>query len=136
MSRKQSREVAFRLLFQLGFGVAVDIQGGFELASDGVAVDERERGYIETLVTAVAGNLEHIDKMIGETAKGFSFDRIFRVDLCALRLAVGELLYLPDTPRVVAVNEAVHLAKKYGTDKSGGYVNGVLASILARVNNE
>ena len=127
MSRKQSREVAFKLLFSLAFDGAGDTE--IELATED-NIEQKEKAYIDTLVTAVKTNLEQIDGVISTTAKGFSFDRIYKVDLTALRLAVGEITYMPETPDIVAINEAVNLVKKYGTASSAGYVNGVLASIL------
>ena len=127
MSRKQSREVAFKLLFSLAFEGTGETD--IELATQ-ETIDEKEKIYIDTLVSAVKGNLAKIDDMISNTAKGFSFDRIYKVDLTALRLAVGEIIYMPETPDVVAVNEAVNLVKKYGTAASSGYVNGILASVL------
>ena len=127
MSRKQSREIAFKLLFALAF------EGGGEtelrLASEEV-IDEKEMQYINNLCSQVKTNLEKIDELISTTAKGFSFDRIFKVDLTALRLAVAEIMYIDETPDIVAVNEAVNLVKKYGTEHSAGYVNGILASVL------
>ena len=127
MSRKQSREVVFKLLFALAFDTSIETE--FELASDEKAYD-REKEYIDKFCDIVKSNLKEIDGIIERTAKGFSFDRIYKVDLTALRLAVGEIMYMPETPDVVAVNEAVNLVKKYGTAASAGYVNGILASVL------
>jgi len=132
MSRKQSREVAFKLLFALAFDASLETE--FELASDEKAYD-REKEYIDKVCDVVKTNLAEIDGIIGNTAKGFSFDRIFKVDLTALRLAVGEIMYMDETPDVVAVNEAVNLVKKYGTENSAGYVNGILASVLENKNS-
>jgi len=126
MSRKQSREKAFQLLFSLCFDE--EIKTDLDMVMD-EKPDEKELAYINELCTAVSGNLKDIDALVEKHAHGFSLDRIFKVDLTALRMAVGEVMYL-DTPDIVAVNEAVNIAKKYGTDKSGGYVNGILASVL------
>ena len=132
MSRKQSREVTFKLLFAIAFDK--DIETSMELASlcedRQLEIDDKKMKYINKLCGAVRANLDSIDKIISDTAKGFSFDRIYKVDLTALRLAVGEIMYMDETPDVVAVNEAVNLVKKYGTAASAGYVNGILASVL------
>ena len=127
MSRKQSREVAFKLLFSLCFDT--QIETGLEMATD-EKPDDTELQYINKLCAAVKENLAEIDALIEKNAHGFSLDRIFKIDLTVLRMAVAEILFLKETPAVVAVNEAVNIAKKYGTDKSGAYVNGILASIL------
>ena len=140
MSRKQSREVAFKLLFALAFDPVIETeldlachseeQNDESISNVKNTIDNKELQYINKLCTAVKTNLAVIDNIISATAKGFSFDRIYRVDLTALRLAVGEIMYLPETPEIVAVNEAVNIVKKYGTAASAGYVNGILASVL------
>jgi len=126
MSRKQSREKAFQLLFSLCFGAEVGT--GLDMVTD-EKPDEKELVFINKLCAVVSENLGEIDAKISTHAHGFALDRIFKIDLTVLRMAVGEVMYL-DTPDAVAVNEAVNIAKKYGTEKSGGYVNGILASIL------
>ena len=127
MSRKQSRETAFKLLFSLCF--AAEINTPLEMATD-EKPDEKETIYIEKLCAAVRGNLAGLDALIEKHAHGFALDRLFKIDLTVLRMAVGEILYMEETPKVVAVNEAVNIAKKYGTEKSAAYINGILASIL------
>lgn len=128
ISRKQSREVAFKLLFALAFDEGGETE--LDLATE-EKIDDKEMSYINKLVTAVKENLQSIDNIISNTAKGFSFDRIYKVDLTALRLAVGEITYISETPKVVAVNEAVNLVKKYGTENSASYINGILATVLS-----
>jgi N utilization substance protein B len=127
MSRKQSREKAFQLLFSLCFGV--EISADLDMVTDEKPC-EKESEFIEKLCAAVRDNLAEIDTIIEKHAHGFTLDRIFKVDLTALRMAVGEILFVKDTPEIVAVNEAVTIAKKYGTEKSGTYINGILASVL------
>lgn len=133
MSRKQSREVVFRTIFALAFDV--DDETELELASGldvdkSVLINKDELNYINNLTSIVRENLEGIDKVIMETAKGFSFDRIYKVDLTALRVGIAEILYMEETPDIVAINEAVNLVKKYGTINSAGYINGILASVI------
>jgi len=127
MSRKQSREAVFKLLFSLCF----DIEGEtpFDMVSDEQPC-EKELEYINKLLSAVRDNLTEIDALIEKSAHGFALDRIFKIDLTVLRMAIGEIKFYGDTPHVVAVNEAVNIAKKYGTEKSAGYINGILASVL------
>ena len=105
------------------------IETGLDMVTD-ERPDEKEQAYINKLGAAVRENLAAIDAIIEKHAHGFTLDRIFKIDLTALRMAIGEILYMSDTPAVVAVNEAVNIAKKYGTEKSGGYINGILASVL------
>jgi len=73
--------------------------------------------------------LEEIDKIINESSKGWKTTRMGKVDLTLIRLAVYEIKYEEDIPTGVAINEAVELAKKYGTDDSPAFINGILAKI-------
>jgi len=132
MSRKQSREAAFKLLFSLCF----DVEGEtpLDFVSD-EKPDGRELEFINKLYAAIKGNLSEIDALIQKHAHGFAIDRIFKIDLTVLRMAIGEIVYLPETPQAVAVNEAVVIAKKYGTEKSASYINGILASVLKEVSS-
>ena len=79
---------------------------------------------------AVAEHLEEIDRKIEEKSNGWSLKRLAKADITALRLAIYEIQYDEDVPAGVAVNEAVELAKLYGTDKSPAFVNGVLGSVV------
>lgn len=127
MSRSKSREIVFKMLFPFSFGISDKTE--IELATDS-KVDDKELQYIEKLYSIVVNNLQAIDDIISSTAKGFSFDRIYRVDLTALRLGIGEIYYMEETPDIVAVNEVVNIVKRYGTESSSAYVNGILASVL------
>jgi len=127
MSRKQSRETAFKLLFSLCFNA--EIETPLEIVTD-EKPDGKELEFINKLCAAARGNLGEIDALISKHAHGFALDRIFKIDLTVLRMAIGEIMYMSETPQVVAVNEAVNIAKKYGTEKSAAYINGILASVL------
>ena len=128
LSRKQSREVAFRLLFAL----SEPSDESFELANGGIPTGP-ELEYISAIYSAVTENIQEIDEIIKRHSHGFTFERIFKTDLAALRLGIGELKFFGGkTPAVVAINEAVEIAKKYGTEKSGSFVNGILAAIMTK----
>lgn len=90
--------------------------------------DEKESDYMNALFEGVKNNAEAIDKKIEKYAIGWKIDRITRVDLSILRVAVYELT-LGGVPKAVAINEAVELANKYSTDKAGAFINGVLGSL-------
>jgi N utilization substance protein B len=89
-----------------------------------------ELDYINSLYTAAVNHLLEIDKIIAGHSRGFAFDRIFKTDLTALRMGIAEIKYT-DTNAVVAVDAAVEISKKYGTGKSGAFVNGILAKVMA-----
>ena len=96
----------------------------------GFSADGDDAGYIRD---ALEGTLEHereIDEAIEPKLVNWLIDRIARVDLAILRLAVYEILYRDDVSDAVAVNEAVELAKNFSTDEAGPFVNGLLGSIL------
>ena len=126
MSRRKSREQAFALLFEKSFN---DLPV-MDLAES--AQDARET-IIEPFALALAQGVEEkmaeIDARIDAFSHKWSRDRISRVSLAVLRLAVYEMLYDDDTPASVAINEAVELAKKYGGEEESSFVNGVLGGI-------
>jgi N utilization substance protein B len=87
----------------------------------------------QDLVRGVDANLARLDELIAAKAKGWTLARMPVLDLSVMRLAVFELIERPLVPTAVVLNEAVELAKRYSTDDSGRFVNGVLASIAAEV---
>jgi N utilization substance protein B len=89
--------------------------------------------YTTALLTAVADDGNRIDELIGAAAVGWEIDRMPVVDRTILRLATSELLFRPDVPVAVIIDEAVELAKQYSTEQSGGFVNGVLSTIAGDV---
>jgi len=88
-----------------------------------------QRGYIETVFEGILERLDEIDRMIGERTVGWRFERLALIDRNILRLGVYELLYLDEVPPEVAMDEAVELAKKYGTEQARSFVNGILDRI-------
>jgi N utilization substance protein B len=93
--------------------------------------EPKDKEYINDLVTGSVNNIKDIDSLIEKYSKGWKINRIAKVDLALLRLGAYEILY-SDTPENVVINEAVELAKKYSTDKSGAFINGILASIAGQ----
>ena len=124
--RHQSRERALTLLYEADLkGMSpVDVLAALPLAPD---------PYVTTLLTAVAERAGAIDELVGEAAIGWDVDRMAVVDRNVLRLATAELLACDDVPTAVVLNEAVDLASAFSTDDSGRFVNGVLATVAARV---
>lgn len=89
----------------------------------------KEKGYIEDVVNGVLKNLDKIDKLIEERAIGWKLNRISKVDLAILRLGIYEILFRDDIPYTVTINEAVEMAKKYSTEESGAFINGIFSKI-------
>jgi N utilization substance protein B len=88
--------------------------------------------FVRDLVNGVAAYREELDSLIGRYAPEWPVDQIAIVDRNILRIAIYEILYRDDTPTKVAINEAVELAKEFGSDSSGRFVNGVLGSLVAQ----
>ncbi len=130
MSRRSARKNAFFLLFQMDFSEAAEFEQVKELffAEKEGPVDEDEKAFILSEVEGVHVNMERIDEMIAACAKGWDPERMNKVDLAILRLAVYEMKY-GETPIGVAINEAVELAKKFSSDEAPAFINGVLGKV-------
>jgi len=150
MTRRQLREHIFRLLFNLDFYESAedDEQIGlyfmesepeegtsgyrirFEKDEENLLsehVSEEDREYIKSKLHAVVEKIPEIDRELNRVAKGWKTARMPRADLSILRLAFYEIRYDDNVPASVAINEAVELAKIYGTDGSYAFINGILA---------
>ncbi len=90
------------------------------------------RQYTMTICTEYKAHKEEIDKMIGEFAFGWDLDRIFKIDRDILRIAISELAFIKDAPHKVVIDEALELAKKYSTDDSPSFINGILARVVEK----
>lgn len=135
MTRSEMREQIFRLLFRIEFHPEEELPEQLVyLADDGddteaEAASKRDIDYIQTKAAAVAVLADEIDDRINAVAKGWKTKRMGKVELAIIRLAVYEIEYDDDIPTGVAINEAVELAKKYGTEDAPSFVNGILAKI-------
>jgi transcription antitermination protein NusB len=129
-SRRRGREAALQVLYQVdlsGEEPAQALSAYFEYLSEG---DEAQE-FAGELVRGWAANRDAIDAKIREVSRHWRLERMARVDRNVLRLATFELLYLPDVPRRVTLNEAVELAKRFGDEDSSAFVNGVLDRIAS-----
>ncbi len=127
-TRREARELALRMLFQLDIGK----QPVTEVVEAALAQSQLEganRQYAEELVRGSLTHLSEIDSRITALTPDWTPDRQAAVDRNLLRLSAYELLYRPDAPVAAVVNEAVELAKKYSTAESGRFVNGVLGAL-------
>ena len=132
MKRSLIRERIFVLVFMSEFNSPEDMPEEIRLymeSPEGNA-DDRTAALIREKVEKILPLIPEIDEIIGKHSDKWSVDRMGKVELSVLRLAVYELLYDDSIPDKVAINEAVELAKKYGQDNAGKYVNGVLAGVI------
>ena len=129
-ARHSGREAALQMLFQVEASGATAEQA-IELFWRSFAADSDPEGrvYADQAVQGVTGALEGLDKLIAEASTHWRVERMARVDRNVLRLGTWELANRPDVPRAVVLDEAVELAKAFGTDDSSAFVNGVLNRI-------
>lgn len=129
--RRRSREFALQVLYQLeitkqeALRTLAQFQEHF---SEGVERDD----FVERLVLGVSEHRKEIDRLIEQYSENWRLDRMNMIDRNILRMAAFELLYCEDIPPKVTLNEAIDLGKRYGTDESGSFING----ILDRIQNE
>lgn len=130
MGRKKARDNAFKCIYQLEFMDDKNVEKLLEYCYDENQNTDNEKEYIQNVVKGVVENLSIIDDNILKNLKNWTINRIAKIDLAILRLAIYEILYLEDIPAKVSVNEAVELAKEYGGTDSKSFVNGLLAKII------
>jgi N utilization substance protein B len=126
MKRRKAREYALQILFQLDIRKEKPSAALFKRFWTEEEPDEEVRSFAEETVKGTFKHLTAINSRILACAKNWSLDRMGTVDRNVLRLAVFEILYSMDIPPSVSINEAIELAKKFGTDESGAFVNGIL----------
>ncbi|MCR4956237.1 MAG: transcription antitermination factor NusB [Lachnospiraceae bacterium] len=130
MKRRELRDRIFKMLFRVEFHEADSLGEQLqEFIAENEPMEEEDEAYIEHKYLAIKEKIEEIDAKINENAKGWKTSRMGKVDLTIIRLGVYEMLYDEEIPTSVAINEAVELAKKYGTDDSPAFVNGILAKM-------
>lgn len=130
MSRTTAREVAMMMHFSNLLGGEDTPEHVCEKAELLGTLDEEDLLYVSQMLEGVAAHTEEIDEFVSRYSKDWMIDRISRVDLSILRVAIYEMLYRKeDVPTGAAINEAVELAKRYGGERSYAFVNGILGSV-------
>ncbi len=131
MTRRELRENIFKMLFRVEFHEADEMDAQLALFEEQLeGMKEADLSYIKEKTTEVIAHLSEIDEQINDKSVGWKTGRMGKVDLSIIRLAVYEIRFDEDIPEKVAINEAVVLAKKFGTDESPSFVNGVLAKFV------
>ena len=128
MTRKEAREAGFIIIFEHEFQ-KLDAPSLLELYYQYRDEVSGQKEYLETLVHTTLDKLPEIDAQIEENAKGWSLSRLSKVSLATLRIGISELLYNPDIPAGIIINEAVQLAKDYEGEKASAFVNGILSTV-------
>ncbi|AJE03308.1 transcription antitermination factor NusB [Geobacter pickeringii] len=129
--RRHGREIALQMLYARDYA-AGEVGPAMELVLDeSEAGAAAGRAFADELVRGVLEHREALDAAIADKSKNWSISRMARVDLNILRLAVFELLYREEIPKNVTINEAIEVAKKFGTEESPSFVNGILDEIAS-----
>lgn len=133
-SRRRARELALQTLYQFELA-GTPPEEGLPLIAEHFQADPADLPFARELAEGAAARLPELDALIARTSEHWSLPRMARVDLAILRLATYELLFHPDIPASVTLNEAIELGKKYGAEETGPFLNGVLdrvATLVAR----
>ncbi len=126
--RRRAREIALQVLYQLDVSQG-DCQEALDLYYDNFRASAKTREFSQRLIGGVSQNREEIDRLIEENAENWTLKRMTVVDRNILRVATFELLHCPDIPFKASLNEAIELAKKFGSDESSAFINGILDKI-------
>lgn len=129
MNRRTMREHIFKAIFSMEFNSEAFSERMHDYVSL-IEAGEEAKTYIHDKGMKIYSRLEEIDQIISENAKKWSIDRMAKVDISILRLAVYEIKFDEDIPTNVAINEAIEIAKKFGGDHSASFVNGILAKVV------
>lgn len=131
MNRSAIREQAFKLVYSLEIQKKESVEEQLELyIENNNLTDKNAQKYIKDAINGIQSNKEEIENQIkNNLKKDWKIERISKIDLAILKLAIYEIKYT-ETPFKVVINEAVELAKKYGEDTSKNFVNGILASVV------
>ena len=135
MTRRELRDNVFKMLFRIEFHEAEEMPEQLALFEDELDTlfdgkqGQENRDYLTNKCNDIFSHITELDEAINEVSSGWKHSRMSKVDLTIIRLAVYEMRYEEDIPVAVSINEAVELAKKYGTDDSASFVNGILAKL-------
>jgi N utilization substance protein B len=133
--RRRAREAALQILYCVDLA-GDTIERAERLHWEHLAASVEGRDFAHILVWGYQAHADEIDGMIRRVSEHWRLERMPRVDRNILRIAAYELMFMPDVPRKVTLNEAVELAKRYGSEGSPGFVNGVLDRIASEVGKE
>lgn len=126
-NKRKSREQAFIILFEKSFNTELSVDEIMDIAIETEVISKDKM--TADIVKKAEENIEDIDAIIEHNLKGWSKQRISKVSLALLRMAVCEMKYFDKVPVGVSINEAVEICKVYGSDEDKGFVNGILGSI-------
>ncbi|MBW2056887.1 MAG: transcription antitermination factor NusB [Deltaproteobacteria bacterium] len=130
--RRRGRESALQVLYQIDV-TRLEAGEALKLFWDNFIHEEEAREFCECLVLGVVRHREEIDRLIEGYAEHWKLSRMTRIDRNILRIAVYELLHCQDIPPKVTINEAVEIGKRFGSEESGAFINGILDRVTQRL---
>ena len=133
--RRRARELAIQVLFHMEYNPG-DPGESFERVCESFGPPKEIRPYSREVVVGVWENRTDLDRLISRSSKNWRVERMTRVDINILRIAIYEVLYMKDVPPKVSIDEAVELGKRYGTEESGAFINGILDHIYNQLKAE
>jgi N utilization substance protein B len=140
--RRRAREHSLQFLYQIDLlkssSPQIDILKQVELywADKDKLPEKQVVDFSNRINIGTLENLQTVDDIISKCSKNWKFNRISKIDRNILRIAVYELLFMKDVPRKVVINEAIEIAKKFGTEESGSFINGILDNVNKNINEE
>ncbi|MCL0051889.1 transcription antitermination factor NusB [Peptococcaceae bacterium] len=129
MSRRQSREAAMQVLFEIELG-QINVDDALKHVVSEFDIKESAIEFMEDLVRGVLQHIDELDSIIKKFSDKWELERMSAVDRNIMRVALYEMLYRDEIPSAVSINEAVELAKKFGGEESWRFVNGILGSAV------
>ena len=128
MARKTARQVAMQLIYQYELG-GEGVSSTIEESMDKPDLNADDMAYIQAMLDGTGEKQQELDELIGRYAVGWSLERIAKVDLSILRLALYEMLFCESIPQGVSINEAIELAHTFSTPEAASFINGILGSV-------
>ena len=126
--RRQARELAIQVLFHLEYNPG-NPDEVFDLICENFSSQKSSMPFSRELVMGVCEQKVSLDELIGRSSRNWRLERMSRLDRCILRLAAFEILFMEDIPPKVSIDEALELGKKFGSENSGSFINGILDNI-------
>lgn len=124
MSRRDARDIAFKLIFAYTFDNEKNVEAFEEYVAE---ADSDDKAYVSEVYNGVVSHYDELMEDVKNNAEKYDVSRIYKIDLAIILLALYEIKFMSDIPFKVSVDEAVNLARKYSTEKSGKYINGILS---------
>lgn len=128
MTRKEERELAFTLVFEKIFNDELSIEEIIDNAVEARLIEDNTFAF--SLAQLTYEHIVEIDAIINENSVGWKVERLPKVSLAILRLALCEIMYIPSIPNGVSINEAVELAKKFSSNEDASFINGILGKYV------